>query len=217
MRVVIYGSRPDGHARVVAEAATEAGGFDLVGLIDDFGENASRRVGALEVLGTVAHLSQLLADGVEGVLLGFGSAAGRRPALEKVRAAGIQLPQLVHRTAHLATSATVLSGAQVLANAVVGPEAVVGTGALVNTAAIVEHDVVLEEGAVVGPGAVITGRVRVHAGAAIGAGAVLLPDVEVGAGAIVGAGAVVTESVTPATSVAGVPAKRLGSGDALPR
>ena len=73
MRVVIYGSRPDGHARVVAEAAIEAGGFDIVGLIDGFGENSSRRVGTLEVLGTVTELSRLRAEGVEGVLLGFGT------------------------------------------------------------------------------------------------------------------------------------------------
>ncbi len=46
----------------------------------------------------------------------------------------------------------------------------------------------------------------------IGAGAIILPGVTVGEGSIVGAGSVVTKDVPPGVTVAGNPAKIIGSG-----
>src|SRR5207302_7537730 len=53
-------------------------------------------------------------------------------------------------------------------------------------------------------------------GARIGVNATLLPGVEVGAHALVGAGAVVTKDVPAGVVVAGNPARKIGSVDALP-
>jgi UDP-2-acetamido-3-amino-2,3-dideoxy-glucuronate N-acetyltransferase len=50
--------------------------------------------------------------------------------------------------------------------------------------------------------------------AAIGSGAAILGGVRIGAGATVGAGAVVTSDVAPGSTVAGVPARRLGPASA---
>jgi len=51
---------------------------------------------------------------------------------------------------------------------------------------------------------------RVERRASIGSGAVVLAGVCIGEGALVGAGAVVTEDVPAGSTVAGVPARRLG-------
>jgi acetyltransferase-like isoleucine patch superfamily enzyme len=58
-------------------------------------------------------------------------------------------------------------------------------------------------------GAVVEDRVK------IGAGAVILPGVRLGKNCLVGAGAVVTRDVEPGAVVAGVPARGVGSIDAL--
>lgn len=208
MRVVIYGSRPDGHAKVVAELLRRVAGLEVVGLLDDYPENRARRIGELEVMGATEDLAALRADGVEGVVLGFGQAAGRLRALTRLREVGVALPPVVDPTAVVAASASLGDGCQVLGGAHVGPDAVIGAASLVNTRAVIEHDVHLEDGVVVSPAAVLAGRVAIGPEAMIGAGAVVLPDVVLGASVTVGAGAVVTRSVAAGT-VAGVPARPL--------
>lgn len=207
MRVAVFGSRPDGHASVVVDLF--GGEFELVGLLDDWPENAGRRIGELGVIGGSADLERLAGEGLEGVLLGFGATRGRESIVRATEAAGLALPTRVHPTAHVAASAFLDTGVQVLPNAIVGPGARVGRGCLVNSGAIVEHDVRLGDFSVVDPGAVLTGRARVGESVEIGSGAVLIPDVEVGAGATVGAGAVVIRPVPAGATVVGVPARPL--------
>jgi sugar O-acyltransferase (sialic acid O-acetyltransferase NeuD family) len=209
VRVAIYGSRPDGHAKVVVELLADAPEISIAGLLDDFPANADRVVRGLTVLGGIEALGSLRETGVEGVIVGFGESKGRIQVIEGVRRSGLALPVFVHSSATVISSARCEPGAQVLAHAYVGPDAVIREGALVNTAAIVEHDVELGRGSVVGPGAVITGRARIGDEATIGAGATVLPDRRIGARATVGAGAVVAHDVDEGTVVAGVPARPL--------
>lgn len=209
MRAVVYGSRPDGHARVVVELFGEGFGLDLVGLVDDVPQNADRRIGALAVLGTAADLPRLAHEGVEAVVLGFGAARGRESVLRAVEDAGLALPTLVHPTAQVAASATLAPGCQVMARAVIGVGVALGRGVLVNSGAVVEHDAQFGDAVVVDPGAVVTGRAVVGAGSELGSGAVVLPDVRIGADAVIGAGAVVTRDVEDGAIVVGVPARPL--------
>jgi sugar O-acyltransferase (sialic acid O-acetyltransferase NeuD family) len=208
LRTAIYGSRPDGHAKVIVELGGEEGFLQIVGLLEDFPENAQRTFGNLTIIGSGDDLSALGTEaGVEAVLLGFGESRGRARAIDRIAAAGYATPSLVHRTAHVCASAEIGAGSQVLAFSYVGPDARIGRGVLLNTGAIVEHDCALDDGAVVAPGATLCGRVRVGTEALVGAGATVLPDVSLGAGSVVAAGALVREDVPPETVVAGVPAR----------
>jgi UDP-perosamine 4-acetyltransferase len=212
VRAVIYGSRPDGHAKVVAEIAAQHAELELVGVVDDYEENAGRTIRGLVVLGTGDELPSLRADReLECLILGFGESKGRAEIVRRALEAGFELPALIHSSAEICPSASIGDGAQVLAHAYVGPDATVGRGSLVNTGAIVEHDVSLAEGAVVSPAATICGRVRIGSEASVGAGATILPDVVVGERAVVGAGALVREDVASEALVGGVPARELRS------
>jgi sugar O-acyltransferase (sialic acid O-acetyltransferase NeuD family) len=213
-RVVIYGSRPDGHAKVLLDLFDASSLFVVTGLVDDHVENRLRRVRDIGVAGTSADFERLRAEGVDGVVLGFGDAAGRLEALERVRAAGLRLPAFVHPSAQVSPSAIVDEGVQVLVGAYVGPDAQLGAGVLVNTHTVVEHDVIIGAGAVLAPGAVLAGRARVGKAASVGARATVLPDRVVGERAVVGAGAVVIRDVPTGAVVAGVPARRLAQGHA---
>lgn len=207
MKVVIYGSRPDGHAKVVLDTLVDDAELDVVGLLDDWPENAERTIGPLRVLGGSDDLPALARAGVEGVLLGFGAAQGREAVVRAVEGAGLVLPTLVHPSAYVSPAASLAAGVQVLPQASVNTGARIDRGVLVNTAAIIEHDVEVGEFSVVDPGAVLAGRVRVGPAVEIGSGAVLIPDVEVGERATVGAGAVVIRPVGEGETVVGVPAR----------
>ncbi len=207
MRTVVYGSRPDGYARVVIELFADTPDLELVGLIDDYPENQAHKIAGLTVVGGRSDLSRLAADGLEAVILGFGAAHGRAAVLAAVDDAGLALPVLVHSTAYVAASAEIGSGCQLLVRAYVGQGARIGRGVLVNTGAIVGHDVNVADAAVIGPGAWLGGRVSIGSEVEVGACAVVLPDIRIGARATVGAGAVVTRDVAEGETVVGIPAR----------
>ena len=208
MRVLIYGSRPDGHARVVIEELVASKDFEVAGLIDDYPANQGRRIAGLSVLGLGRDLPRLARErDVEGLILGFGAAEGRAAVIAAAAQAGLALPSLVHDAAHVSSSAELGCGVQVLARAIVGPGARLGRGVLVYSGSIIEHDVVVGDFSAIGPGVVVAGRTSIGDAVEIGAGAVVLPDVDIGPGAVVGAGAVVTRPVPARETVMGVPAR----------
>jgi len=209
VKTIVYGSRPNGHAKVIVELAGAEPALELVGLVDDYAENAERTIWGLRVLGTRNDLVRLRREHAAALLLGFGESVGRIEIAELAVAAGFELPVLVHGSAHVCASARLAEGVQVLGLTYIGPDVQLGKCALVNTAAVVEHDAVVGEGAVIGPSVTVCGRVQVGREATIGAGATILPDVRIGMRALVGAGALVREEVPAAARVAGVPAKAL--------
>lgn len=103
-------------------------------------------------------------------------------------------------------------------------DVIVGDRVTVKSGVQLWDGVELEDDVFVGPNATFTNdpwprskvrpaswpRTRVRRGASIGANATLLPGITVGERAMVAAGAVVTKDVPAYTTVAGVPARRVG-------
>jgi len=87
------------------------------------------------------------------------------------------------------------------------------TGIVVGETAVIENDVsILQSVTLGGTGKECGDRhPKIREGVLIGAGAKVLGNIEVGTGAKIGAGSVVLEAVPPHTTVAGVPAKVVGT------
>jgi serine O-acetyltransferase len=87
------------------------------------------------------------------------------------------------------------------------------TGLVVGETAVIEDDVSLLQDVTLGGTGKEAGdrHPKIRRGALIGAGAKILGNIEVGEGARVAAGSVVLASVPPHTTVAGVPARRVGA------
>jgi len=126
--------------------------------------------------------------------------------------------------------------ASLRAGVTVGVDASIGGGTVLNRGVEIGERVRTQTGCVIGPGVVIeseaflgagvhavTGRTMgasppklppiLRRGCQVGSGALIMQGVEIGEEAVVGAGAVVLADVPPSTTVAGVPARQLGSGD----
>ena len=105
------------------------------------------------------------------------------------------------------------------------PAAVIGKGVMLDHAngIVIGETTVIEDNVSLLQGVTLGGTVKetvdrhpkVRAGVLIGAGAKILGNIEIGQGAKVGAGSVVLKPVKPHTTVAGVPAKQIGSPESI--
>ena len=115
------------------------------------------------------------------------------------------IPRLVSHLSRWLTGIEIHPGAQIGEGFFIDH----GMGVVIGETTVIGDDVTLYQGVTLG--GVSRERVKRHptvrSGVVIGAGAQVLGPVEIGAGARIGAGSVVVESVTPETTVVGVPAK----------
>jgi len=204
-QVFIYGA--GGHAKVVAEIL-RLNGFDVAGFVD--GVNPNRRGSAFygaTVLGGDEVLDDLLASGVQQVVVGFGDNRLRSHTADRLVEKGFRLATAMHPNAICAADTYIGQGSVLASGVVVGPSTNIGRNTIINTQASLDHDCKVCDGAHLGPGAVVTGCVEVGECAWIGAGAVIADHKVIGADSIVGAGAVVVKDVPNSVVAMGVPAR----------
>jgi len=199
-RLLILGA--GGHGRAVADLAA-ACGFTLAGFTD-------RTAGGRDVVGTDDELPALAARlGIDAGVVGVGSTAiGRRPAIfERLGAARLDTPALLHPRATASPGTRLGPGSVVFAGSVVGVDVEIGVNVVLYSGAVVEHECRVGDHAWLSPGVVLSGGVTIEPGAFLGAGAVVVPGITIGRGAVVAAGAVVVSDVAPGATVLGVPAR----------
>jgi UDP-N-acetylbacillosamine N-acetyltransferase len=211
--LVIWGA--SGHASVVADIVRCQGHYTVAGFLDD---RQASRAGELfcgaPVLGGRDRLPDLLARGINRMLVGIGDCAGRLACARAAAQQGFTFPVAVHPAATVAADATLGPGTIIMAGAVVNPGARLGAHCIVNTCASVDHHNILEDGVHVAPGAHLAGGVRVGEGAWIGLGALVRENVHIGAGCLVGAGALVLDSLEAGVVAWGQPARPVQKTDA---
>ncbi len=214
-KLVIWGA--SGHAKVVADIVRLAGGYDLIGFLDDLHvERHGQQFSNSLVLGGQECLDSLHERGVTNAIIAVGDCPSRLRLAEIVQRHGFSLATAIHPRAIIASGVSIGPGTVICAGAIVNPDCSLGANVIINTAASVDHDCIIEDGVHVGPGVRLGGGVRIERAAWLGIGSTLKDHVTVGAGSLLGAGAVLLRDLPPAVVAYGSPAtvrKRLTTYD----
>jgi sugar O-acyltransferase (sialic acid O-acetyltransferase NeuD family) len=193
--LVIYGG--GGHAKSLIELIQVEGKYHVVGILDDHLVTGTMMFG-IPVLGNGDFLLRLKSQGIGLVVNAVGGIGDILPRLriyEKIKAAGLTVPSVVHPRSYVEKSARLSGGEQIFFNAYVGSDVTVGFGCIVNTGAILSHDCVLGDYVNISPGAILAGAVQVDERSLIGMGATINLGVKIGSGVRVGNSAVVKADV----------------------
>ena len=204
-KLLVWGA--SGHALVVADIIRLCGRYEIVGFIDDVGQDEHPGFGSAMVFRDRAALDQQFASGVRRLIMGFGDCAMRLRLAEFASGRGFEFVKAIHPHSSIGSDTSIGAGTVVAAGAVISSGARVGQHVIININAGVHHECLIEDGAHVAPGATIGSCVSLGRGALVGIGAVVKNRVRIGAGAIIGAGAVVVEDVPDNVVAYGVPAK----------
>jgi len=204
--VIVVGA--GGHARVVIDVL-RASGYEVTGCLSSDGSAS----GALDVpvLGRDTELEERIQRGETDVFIAVGDNAARIRLARHVLDAGGRLATAVSPRAEVSPSARLGPGTLLMPGAVVNAGTVLGLAVIVNTNASIDHDCTVGDGVHVAPGVAVAGGVTIGSEALVGIGASIAPGVTIGAGCVVGAGSAVVGDVPDGVTVAGVPARALGS------
>jgi sugar O-acyltransferase (sialic acid O-acetyltransferase NeuD family) len=204
VRVVIVGA--GGHGREVFDVVEACGGAEVVGFVDDGTPDASL-VEALghRLLGTTAALDDLTDV---AVLIGIGDPRIRAEVASRLHAP--PAPAMVHPLASMGSGCSIGPGSVVAAGARLTTNISLGQHCYVGPNATIGHDTRLRDFATLYPGAVVSGSVTVGRAATVGAAASVKQGIHIGAQSRVGMGAAATHDVPEASTVVGVPARRVG-------
>lgn len=198
--LLIYGG--GGHGKSLIELARAEGKYIPAGVVDD-GMEPGLDVLGVPVLGGRGALEAAYQAGAQlaaNATGGLSDIHTRKTIFDRLEAAGLECPALVHPTAFVEASAELAAGVQVFPHAYVGSSAKVEYGVIVNTGVILSHDVVIGAYSNISPGAVLAGGVQAGDFTLVGMGVTVNLEVKIGEGARIGNSAVIKADV-PAGAV----------------
>ncbi|GGS39662.1 NeuD/PglB/VioB family sugar acetyltransferase [Streptomyces griseoviridis] len=203
-----------GFARETARAAAAAGGFDLLGHLDDDPALHGTEADGLPVLGGCDLVHDL--PGAR-VVVCVGNPRDYASRARLVRRLGLpeeRYATVAHPTAALSATSAVGPGSVLLAHCALTAAVRVGAHVAVMPGTVLTHDDVVEDFATLAAGVRLGGGVRLARGAYLGTGALVREGTTVGAWSLVGMGATVLTDVPPGEVWVGSPARRLRAAPA---
>ncbi len=205
-KIVLWGG--GGHGHVVIDTLRAAGGWEIVGIIDNTHPLGTEIMGT-SVLGDTDMLPALREQGVAALVVAVGSGAARQKMIQQAEELGFSLPAIIHPSAEVFPSASIGPGCVVCSGATIGAQVRLGSGVIVNTHAIVDHDCVIGDYSHISPAAVLCGVIQIGERTWVGAGSVLRDHLTIGDDVMIGMGSVVVSDVPAEQAVCGNPAKEM--------
>lgn len=205
--VIVFGA--SGHAKVVLDILRRQGGYDIIGLLDNY-KPLGEECGGSSVCGRLIDLPAIAArhPGL-ALVVAIGDNWVRARIVNQARelCPGLRFIRAIHPSAQIGSDVTIGEGTVIMAGAVVNPGARIGEFCIVNTRASLDHDSTMDHFSSLGPAAATGGGIRLGSYSNIGLGAMVIQEIAIGKHTIIGAGAVVFRSIPDQVVAYGTPAR----------
>lgn len=163
MKLIILGA--GGYGRTVADIARQSRKYTEVCFLDD---NSTDKL----VIGKCADYINYISSDTE-LYPAFGNNEGRIQWIERLEAAGANIPTIIHEAAYVSPEATVGVGTVVLPKAIINTGVIINRGCIINCGAIIDHGCVIEEGVHICLGAIVKAENRMPRCMKVEAGVVI--------------------------------------------
>ncbi|MEU6372636.1 NeuD/PglB/VioB family sugar acetyltransferase [Streptomyces sp. NPDC046909] len=213
--LVIVGA--GGFARETAQAVRDAGGFELLGHLDDNPGLHGTEVDGVPVLGGGDLVHELTEARVVICVGNPRDYAARARLARRFDLPPDRYATVIHPTAAVSATSEIGPGSVLLAHCVLTAAVTVGAHVSVMPHVVLTHDDVVEDYATLTAGVRLGGGVRLETGAYVGSGALVREGVTVGAWSQIGLGSTVLGDIPPGEVWVGSPARRLRAAGAPAR
>ena len=141
----------------------------------------------------------------------IGDVGYRKMWFEKIVNKGLNVINIIDKSAIVSTSAKIGIGNFIGKMAILNADVEIGDNNIINTKALVEHECKIGSHTHLSTNSVINGNVVVEDSVFLGSSAVCNGQLRIGEGAIIGSGSVVVSDIPPMVTVVGVPARVIKS------
>lgn len=204
-KIVLVGG--GGHCKSVIDTILSSDEFDIVGITDPLSKGSILNI---NIIGDDSILKKVYSDGVDYAFITLGSIGNpqiRIKLYKMLKKIGFKIPNIIDKTAILASKCTLGEGVFIGKRAVINSDVKIGNNSIVNTGVIVEHDCVIEDFAHIAPGAVLSGGVYIGENSHVGSNSVVIQGIKIGSNTLIGAGTVIVKSIEDNLKVYGNPGR----------
>lgn len=202
MNIIILGN--GGHSRVIQDIIHTKKEYNIIGILDDKYELATKENGI--VFAPLAYLHNIMTPGTK-IIVAIGNNITRKIISDRLNIRREQYLTIVHPSAVVSPTVKIGYGTVVMPGAYINAGATIGGHCIINTGAIVEHDSNVGDYAHISPNATLTADVSVGEGVHIGASTTVIPGIEIGSWSIIGAGSSVIRQIPPFSTAVGCPTR----------
>ena len=190
-----------GHSKSVADSI-DLTTYELIGFLD------GNKTGSHMNLPIIGKSLEDVEDYREyKYFVAIGDVSARKMWFEKLQSHGVNIINIIDKTAVVADTAKIGIGNFIGKYAVINADAIIGDNNVINTKALVEHECKVGNHTHLSTNSTINGNVVVEDSVFFGSCAVCNGQLKIGENAIVGSGSVLIKDVEANTTVVGVPAR----------
>ena len=200
----IYGS--GGAGKIVKDIAVEQNQWEEVVFIDDT-VSADVYKGVRRMPFSIL-CEEFRVNEIE-IIIALGEPKYKIMIYDKIKKAGYNLGNVIHRTALVSKEAVLGKGVFINAGAVISADAVIEDNVSIEEYSIVSHESIVHAHAQISAFVMISGHCEVGEGTYIGVNVPVKEKVKIGAHSVVGMGSVVLRDIPDGVTAMGNPAKAM--------
>jgi sugar O-acyltransferase (sialic acid O-acetyltransferase NeuD family) len=205
--VMIYGAARG--AVTLKECLDFDESYQVVCFVDDDPQHPRQLLGLPVYHGS--RLQEILARGVQSMACEIADGRVRLRILKQCLDLGIDLINVIHPKAYVASSARMGKGNYIKSGAIIETNTIIGNCCIIDNGAVIAHDNVIGDGCHIAPRVTMGSGIHVRELTIVGIGSSIATGVRIGQSAIISVGSSVVKDVPDYTVIEGVPGKIAGT------